>query len=95
MQRKTSKHTTTGRRLSRRHLPISRRRWPELFEAKPSMLAAVRHDIAAGRLRPLGLGLYTSNLADDPMSIIERQTVIEVDALQRRLAAMRHRHTLG
>jgi hypothetical protein len=89
MARKPTKQANEGQRAQRRG--VTSRRWPELFEGRIWMMNAVREDIAAGRLRPLGLGLYTSNLVDDPVDILDRHSVSEVDALRRRIDVMRHR----
>ena len=90
MARKTTKQTIERQRVRRRR-DVTPRRWPELFEGRIWMMNAVREAVAAGRLRALGLGLYTSNLVDDPIDIIERHSVTQVDALRRRIEAMRQR----
>jgi hypothetical protein len=92
MAPKTTKHPIERKRVRRRR-GVTSRRWPELFESRIWMMNAIREAVAAGRLRPLGLGLYTSNLVDDPTDIIRRHSVNALDALRRRIDAMRHRHS--
>jgi len=92
MARNTTKHAVERKRVRRRR-GVASRRWPELFEGRIWMMNAIREAVAAGRLRALGLGLYTSNLSDDPADIIQRHSVNELDALRRRIEAMRHRHS--
>src|SRR4051812_35405627 len=90
MTRKTTGQAIERPRVQHRH-GVTPRRWPELFEGRVWMMSAVREAIAAGRLRPLGLGLYTSNLVDDPADIIERHAVNELEALRHRIDGMRRR----
>jgi hypothetical protein len=90
MARKPTKQATERQRTRDRY-GVTPRRWPELFEGRIWMMNAVREAVAAGRLRPLGLGLYTSNLVDDPVDILERHSVNELDALRHRIGGMRRR----
>lgn len=48
------------------------RSWPEIFRSDSATTKAVNRAVAAGELRPLGLGLYTSNLLDEPEVILQR-----------------------
>ena len=64
---------------------LSRRIWPELFEATPLTERAIEIALAAGEIRSLGLGLYTSNFVDEPAKILDRHCQEEQDALRDRL----------
>ncbi len=68
-----------------RKLRPSRRIWPELLESTPLTERAIEIALAAGEIRALGLGLYTSNLVDDPAAILDRHCRQEQDALRDRL----------
>ncbi len=46
--------------------------WPELFRSDSSMSDAVGRAVEQGRLRPLGLGLYTSTLDETDEALIAR-----------------------
>jgi len=63
----------------------SRRIWPELFESTPLTERVIEIALAAGEIRSLGLGLYTSNLVDEPATILDRHCRQEQDALRDRL----------
>lgn len=51
---------------------ISLRNPPEVFVSTAAMSAAVSRAVAAGKLRKLGSRLYTTNLTEDPASIVRR-----------------------
>lgn len=53
---------------------ISRSEWPEIVfgSSESARSQSIRRAVAAGKLRKLAPRLYTSNLADSPAKIIER-----------------------
>jgi ABC-type cobalamin transport system ATPase subunit len=59
--------------------------WAELFRCTPSTQRAIEAAVAAGQVRALGLGLYTSNLVDEPAKILDLHCQHEQEALQDRL----------
>jgi len=63
----------------------SRSIWPELLESTPLTERAIEIALAAGEIRSLGLGLYTSNFVDEPATILDRHCREEQDALRDRL----------
>jgi fido (protein-threonine AMPylation protein) len=46
--------------------------WPEIFKSNSTTTKAVNRAVASGQLRPLGLGLYTSNLIEEAETILVR-----------------------
>ena len=46
--------------------------WPEVVHTRSTPRRTINREVAAGRLRPLGPRLYTTNLADDDATIIRR-----------------------
>jgi len=64
---------------------LSRSIWPELFEGTPLTERTIEIALAAGEIRALGLGLYTSNFVDEPAKILDRHCQQEQDALRDRL----------
>jgi hypothetical protein len=51
---------------------ISLRKSPEVFVSTAAMSPTVSRAVAAGKLRKLGSRLYTSNLTEDPASLVRR-----------------------
>lgn len=56
----------------RKKSPSSSTTWPEVFRSDRALTKAVSRAVAAGSLRPLGLGLYTTNLEESEEAIIAR-----------------------
>jgi fido (protein-threonine AMPylation protein) len=52
---------------------VSLRKPPEVFVSTAAMSAAVSRAVAAGKLRRLGSRLYTTNLTEDPASLVRRR----------------------
>jgi len=68
--------------------------WPELVASTPLTRPALDRAVLNGELKPLGLGLYTSNLVDEPADILDRHCRRELRELQSRIAELKEASSL-